>query len=206
MHLLLLSLLTLRVVDLPVLVYYEPAVPEAAARQLAAELKRALGEAGPRFQSPPVSGLVEVELHATTQTYRRATGAAWWHAAVGRKGRLHFQPLASLDQQGIRRQVIRHEAAHLSIRTRMGPALPRWREEGEAMLFAGERGAMAERELLPSLQAIEKALTHARAKTETRRAYLSAASFVRWLNLPLDAPLRRSAEEAYREFRRAFGS
>jgi len=188
----------------PIRVHYTPAVPEGSARQLAVELKRALEEASSQFGSPPASEPVEVELHATTAAYRSASGAAWWHAAVERQGRLHFQSLSTLDEQGIRRQVIRHEAAHLAIRARASLALFRWREEGEAMRFAGERGARTPSDLIPSLEAIEHALARPRVKTETQRAYLSAVSFVRWLSLPIDAPLPLPAEQAYREFRAGF--
>jgi hypothetical protein len=204
MHGLLLIPLALRLFEPPLLVHYPPAVSEASARQLAIELKQALQEACSAFGSAPLSGPLEVELHATTPSYRRASGAAWWHAAIERGGRLHFQPLANLERQGIRRRVIRHEAAHLALAARLGPALPRWRQEGEAMRFAGERGALNEKELLPTLEAVEQALAVPADEAQTRRAYLSAAAFVRRLNLPLDTALGRPAPEAYAEFHRSF--
>jgi len=192
---------TLRVVhEPPVLVRFEPNVPETEARQLAGTFKQALDEAGATYGSRPFE-LVEIRLHGTTTAFRNDARAPWWHAARMTDGRLHIQPVSTLLERGIFLRVVRHEAAHVALGARPGGTLPRWLEEGEAMRFAGEPGARSSRELLPSIEDVEKALSQPRSREEARRGYLSAAAFVVWLG-PWDTiDLKSDFITIYRRFR-----
>ncbi len=177
----LLGISALRVIhDPPVLVRFEANVPEKEARQLAGTFKHALDEAGFKYESRPFE-LVEIRLHGTTTAFRNDARAPWWYAAQRRDGTLHMQPVSTLLERGIFHRVVRHEAAHMALSAQFGRPLPRWLEEGEAMRFAGEPGALSIEELLPSLEDVERALTRPRSREQTRHAYLSAAAFVDWL-------------------------
>jgi hypothetical protein len=187
----------------PVVVRFDEGVPESAARHLAREMKEALDEAAARYGAEPLNR-VDLRLHATTVGFGNEARAPWWRAARMRKGVVHFQPVSTLTEKGILRQVVRHEAAHLAINRLAGDPIPAWLEEGEAMRFAAEPGARTPDDLLPRLEDITKGLTRPADREASRRAYLSAASFVEYLG-PWEAiDLDGDFDARYQEFRNQF--
>jgi hypothetical protein len=195
---LLIVLSGLRIVqEPPVIVRFDEGVPESEARQLALEMKKALDEAVGRYGAEPFSR-IDLRLHATTVGFGNDAQAPWWRAAQMRKGVLHFQPVSTLVEKGIFLRVVRHEAAHFALSNQR---IPQWLEEGEAMRFAGEPGARSPEDLLPTLEDVTKGLTRAADREATRRAYLSAASFVKYLGPWEKIDLDEDLDARYQEFR-----
>jgi hypothetical protein len=176
-------------------VRYEAGVPEGDARAVASAMDVALADAARRFRCP-APPRVEVVVHATTAGFTKAARAPWWHAAETVAGVVHLQPPETLRARGSLRTTVRHEAAHAVIAS-CGRAWPRWREEGEAAIFAGEGRAIDPQALLPSLVEVEDALRAGRDRELAQRGYLSAAAFVAWLHEQRDEAQSR---EGYARF------
>lgn len=187
----------------PVVVRFDEGVPESEARQLAQEMKKALDEAVDRYEAVPLNR-VDLRLHATTVGFSNKSRSPWWRAAQMRKGVIHFQPISTLTEKGIFLRVVRHESAHLAMRSRPGRRIPSWLEEGEAMRFAGEPGARSPAGLLPALEDVERGLTRPANREESRRAYLSAAAFVEYLGSWNEIDLEANFDGRYQEFRKQF--
>ena len=85
----------------------------------------------------PLPDSVTVRVHPTLESFTGETGAPWYVAAVAdrRTGALHTQRLRVLLERRSLEKTLRHELFHLA-----QPAdWPRWRAEGTALHFAGER-------------------------------------------------------------------
>ncbi len=161
-------------------VHYETAVPADEARRTATMLAEALAEAQHELLTD-LPGSTQIFVYATTARYCAATHAPWWQSALTLSDGTHLQPPATLARRGGVGQVLRHEALHIVARHRRGKAWPRWREEGEAVVFSGEPTARLAGDLLPTLADVERALDQPRSPEASRRAYLSAGAFVSWL-------------------------
>jgi hypothetical protein len=84
---------------------------------------------------------VTVWIHPTLASFEAATAQPWYVAAVADRGAgaLHSQRLRVLLERGSLAATLRHELFHLA----QPEGWPRWRAEGEAMRFAGERPTAA---------------------------------------------------------------
>jgi hypothetical protein len=111
------------------------AEPERAA--LSAFAERALADLA-RATGRPAPAAVQIVVHPSAESFRRATGEPWWSAARTSGTRVDLLPLPVLRERGTAETTLRHELAHLLT----APALegqPEWVREGVAMHFAGER-------------------------------------------------------------------
>jgi hypothetical protein len=181
-------------------VHYETGVPQSDAERAAVLLRQALIDARDSLPAP-APGTNTIHIYAATTRYCAATRAPWWQAAVTLADGMHLQPPAVLAERGILRAVLRHEAIHILARARQARPLARWHEEGLAAVFAGEPLVRSRRDALPSLSAVESALIHPRSRVQSRRAYLSAAGFVSYLQRsPADQDALKDAARAYARF------
>ena len=82
---------------------------------------------------------VTVRVYPTLAAFEEATGQPWFVAATADRdgATLHVQRLRVLTERGSLEATLRHELFHLAQPGRW----PRWRAEGSAMRFAGERPA-----------------------------------------------------------------
>jgi hypothetical protein len=80
---------------------------------------------------------VRVRIYPTLAAYTAATAQPWYVAATADRDAvtLHLQRLRVLSERGSLETTLRHELFHLV----QPPDWPRWRAEGSAMRFAGER-------------------------------------------------------------------
>lgn len=82
---------------------------------------------------------VTVRVYPTLAAFEAATGQPWYVAATADREAetLHVQRLRVLTERGSLETTLRHELFHLA----QPESWPRWRAEGSAMRFAGERPA-----------------------------------------------------------------
>lgn len=101
----------------------------AALRRAARELRQDWSLALPET--------VTLYVHPTLLSFQAATGQPWFVAAQAERGSaaVHLQRLRVLAERGSLEATVRHELFHLV----QPAAWPRWRAEGWAMRFAGER-------------------------------------------------------------------
>ncbi len=85
---------------------------------------------------------VPVLLHSSSLSFRRATGQRSYRAAVWDGSVMHVQNPRLLRARKQLASVILHEAAHVSLESRWGNALPGWFEEGFAVYNSGEIGGL----------------------------------------------------------------
>ncbi len=126
------------------------------------------------------------------------TGLSIWHAAAVIDGELVVQPLAVLERRGVLEQVLTHEYVHLSLEPYR---VPRWFNEGLAVLCSGELRTIAEDQdiqNLPSNKEEIEALLCSSDTSASRRGYLAAARIVQQLikEVGRDSLVRLIKEEA----------
>ena len=128
----------------------------------------------------PLPDAVTVRVHPTLESFQADTGLPWFVAALAdrKTNTLHTQRLRVLLERRSLEKTLRHELFHLA-----QPAdWPRWRAEGAAMHFAGERPQAqplpnlsdAQLDALlaapPSADVLAQAVATAYARVETYRA------------------------------------
>jgi stage II sporulation protein D len=113
-----------------------PAMAEADRAELGGLVDAARANIARRV-GQPVSGAVTLRFHPTVESFRRATGQAWWVAAATSGSTIELLPVSTLRSRGVLESTLRHELAHVAtdpyLRNR---AL--WVREGAAIHFAGE--------------------------------------------------------------------
>ncbi|PYE53351.1 hypothetical protein [Deinococcus yavapaiensis] len=82
---------------------------------------------------PPVT----IRVAKDARDFARATGEAWFVAAVTSGATIHTQRLGALQVRGSLPLTIRHELFHVA----QPKTLPRWLAEGLARIFAGQGAA-----------------------------------------------------------------
>lgn len=110
---------------------------------------------------------VTVRVYPSLAAFGAATGQPWYVAAIADRehATLHLQRLRVLTEQGSLETTLRHELFHLA----QPESWPRWRAEGAAMRFAGERPTapplvgLSKAELSDRLAAPRSAEEHAQA-------------------------------------------
>ena len=115
---------------------------------------------------------IAVRCYATTAEFRRASGGSGLHLAVASRGGIHMQPLALLLRRGDLSRALRHELAHVALFDAASRDLPRWMNEGMAMVIAGEKHP--ERIRFGSLAQLEEALLPPGTHDTIRSAYGAA--------------------------------
>ncbi len=130
---------------------------------------------------------VHARMYATTTAFREATGEGAVFNAVARDGVLHLQPAnVLLGRPGLLR-TLRHELAHVSMAIEAREGLPRWVNEGVAMLVADQ--VYPETVRFASVAALEDTLRMSVSAVRLRAAYATAGRMVR----DLDAQVGRTA-------------
>jgi stage II sporulation protein D len=106
-----------------------PAI-EALALRARDDIAKTLG-----VTAPPHLAL---RFHATTQSYERATGQAWFTSGAIVANEVHLLPLAVLRDRGVLERTVRHELVHLMLDEPL-TRRPAWISEGAAQYFSGQR-------------------------------------------------------------------
>ena len=103
--------------------------------QVQSYLQRARRDLQARGWLLPTS--VTVRVHPDLASFGQQTGAPWFVLAVANRtqARLDLQRLAVVMRSSSLEATLRHELFHLA----QPAGWPRWRAEGEAMRFAGQR-------------------------------------------------------------------
>ncbi|MEW6322677.1 MAG: SpoIID/LytB domain-containing protein [Acidobacteriota bacterium] len=78
---------------------------------------------------------IDVVVHPTTESFRRATGEPWWAAGAASGTRVDLLPVSVLRRQRLLERTIRHELAHVLVDGLLA-GRPMWVREGAAMYFA----------------------------------------------------------------------
>jgi stage II sporulation protein D len=113
-----------------------PAMAEADRAELDALVEAARAGVARRM-GQPITGSVTLRFHPTVESFRRATGQAWWVAAAASGSTIDLLPVSVLRSRGVLESTLRHELAHVATEPHLrGRAL--WVREGAAIHFAGE--------------------------------------------------------------------
>ena len=104
--------------------------------QVFAILQQARRDLGRHWQLP-LSAEVSLYIHPNLDSFTHTTGLPWYVAGVAdrRTQRIDVQRLRVLLERHSLQATLRHELFHLA----QPEDWPRWRAEGSAMIFAGER-------------------------------------------------------------------
>ncbi len=114
--------------------------------------------------------------YGSTDDFVRKSGAARYNLAFAAGRTIHLQPLSLLLRRGELPRALRHELTHIALATAAEKGLPRWFNEGTAMVVAGERHP--ETIKFPNLEALERTLTQSKSYDTLRSAYGTAARLV----------------------------
>lgn len=123
--------------------------------------------------------MVQVRSYGTTAEFVRHSGGQTFHLAIARDEFLHLQPLAVLLKTGEFSRTLRHELAHVALTGAARRGLPRWLNEGMAMVVAGEQHPEEAR--FRSLRQLDDTLARSRSRRTLRGAYGTAGRLARRL-------------------------
>lgn len=123
--------------------------------------------------------MVQVRSYGTTAQFVRHSGGQTFHLAIARDELLHLQPLATLLKSGEFSRTLRHELTHVALVGAAKRGLPRWLNEGMAMVVAGEHHP--EETKFRSLRQLDDTLAGSRSRRTLRGAYGTAGRLVRRL-------------------------
>ncbi len=117
--------------------------------------------------------MVDVRCYPSTAEFTRRSGGESFHLAIAIGERLHLQPLPVLLRNGGLARSLRHELTHVALAGAAARGLPRWLNEGMAMIVAGERHPEVIR--FRSLRQLEDSLFGSRSHDNLRSAYGTSA-------------------------------
>jgi len=120
--------------------------------------------------------MVLVRSYASTDEFVRSAGGNRSDLAVARDERIHLQPIPLLLRREDASFAYRHELVHVGLAKAARRGLPRWMNEGVAMVVAGER--QPEGFEFTRIDKLEDSLEHARSYTVRRSAYGTAQRLV----------------------------
>lgn len=112
---------------------------------------------------------VVVRVYSTSVQFSQATGLTTSHLAGTKNGRLHLQPLPLLLRRPEAFRSIQHELVHIALGEAARKGLPRWFNEGMAMVVAGEK--QIEGITFVTLQALQDSLLRSRNYSTIRSVY-----------------------------------
>lgn len=119
---------------------------------------------------------IEAWSYASTDNFVQRSGGARYNLAFAVGGRIHLQPLALLLRRGELPRALRHEITHIALLAAAKRGLPRWFNEGTAMVVAGERHP--ETIKFQNLETLERTITRSKSYDTLRSAYGTAARLV----------------------------
>jgi len=141
------------------------------------ELERAYDEI--RSFGLGLPGMVRVRSYGSTSEFVRRSRGHSFHLALAEGDRLHLQPLAVLLKNGALARTLRHELAHVGLAGAARRGLPRWLNEGVAMVAAGE--SHPETIAFTSLRQLDDTLARSRSHDNIRSAYGTSVRLARGL-------------------------
>lgn len=86
---------------------------------------------------------LRVTVHATVDSFGRATGQSWWVSGATNGASIELLPITILRQQGQLERTVRHEVAHALLDAALAKK-PMWVREGAAIYFARPGGTRPE--------------------------------------------------------------
>ncbi len=142
------------------------------------EAFRILTAAAARISADPELGLCNaplVVIHPDLESFEAATGMPWFILAVANRAdcRIDTQRVAILERHGGLRGTLLHELHHLA----QPEHWERWRAEGRAQVFAGERPAAAPLHAVAPAQ-LDELLAAPASSEEYLRALATALTWV----------------------------
>jgi SpoIID/LytB domain protein len=115
-----------------------PAIEERERAGLMALVRRAR-EAVAKSTALVAPATIRVTVHATVESFARATGQQWWATGATSGSDIDLLPLAILRQRGQLERAVRHEVAHALVDGALA-SRPMWVREGAAIYFSRESG------------------------------------------------------------------
>lgn len=116
---------------------------------------------------------LRLQVYATMDSYRNATGQPGWVAASTRGKTIRLQPLAELRKRSIVESTLRHEIFHVLMEADAKAATPLWFREG-IVLFLSSPNAAGTSAIAMTDEEIETVLRQSRNRDEVQRAYSAA--------------------------------
>ena len=116
---------------------------------------------------------VHLQVFATLDSYRDATGQPGWVAASTLGHTIRLQPLAQLRKKSILESTLRHELSHLLIESQARLDTPLWFREG-LVLYLSEPGQENSAPAAMADERMEAILRQPRAREEVQKAYAAA--------------------------------
>lgn len=123
--------------------------------------------------------MVQARTYANTPDFVRGSGGSWFNLAIARGGTIHLQPTNLLIRREALGSTLCHEMVHVALERSAQRGLPRWFNEGLAMVVAGER--RAERIRFSRIAQLEDTLARSKSYDNVRSAYGTAERLVRRL-------------------------
>jgi hypothetical protein len=128
---------------------------------------------------------ISVFLHHDIDSFRRATGTAWWIAGMNISGQIHLQSTGVLQEKGLLVSTIRHEIWLTFIERAATGLAPPWLAEGLALVRSGEAArlsSISKSDYQPAdLAGIDKILLSRQSRDKALAAYLVCIKLVRQL-------------------------
>ncbi|MEP7219948.1 MAG: hypothetical protein ABI876_13580 [Bacteroidota bacterium] len=112
---------------------------------------------------------VDARSHASTADFAGAAGVPRFNLAAAVGTRIELQPMVVLLRRGELTRALRHELTHVALAEAARRGLPRWLNEGMAMMVAGEM--QPERLTFTRLDRLEDSLKGSRLQPTIRSAY-----------------------------------
>lgn len=119
---------------------------------------------------------VEAACYSTTSEFVAGSGGLSINLAVAVGERIHLQPVSVLMKRGEFARALRHELTHTAVAAAARRGLPRWMNEGLAMIVAGE--GHPESMGFKTLLALEDTLRQSRRHSSLRSAYAASKRLV----------------------------
>jgi stage II sporulation protein D len=116
---------------------------------------------------------VRLQVYATLDSYRDATGQPGWVAASTRGKTIRLQPLAELQKRSIVESTLRHELFHVLVEAKAKAATPVWFREGIVLFLSNAQGGAAGDTAMSDEQ-MEAVLRQPLNREEVQRAYAAA--------------------------------
>jgi hypothetical protein len=115
---------------------------------------------------------VNARSYGSTDEFVRGSGASRFNLAYYRAEVVHMQPVGLLVNRGELPRALRHEITHVALMKAARKGLPRWLNEGMAMVVAGEMHPETIR--FTKLRDLEDTLARSRTHATIRSAYGTA--------------------------------
>lgn len=112
---------------------------------------------------------VEAVSYASTTDFVKGSGGARFNLAMASGRTMHLQPYTVLLHNTGYLRALRHELTHVALYDAARRGLPRWLNEGMAMMVAGETFPITKR--YKTIAQLERTLTTSRSQTAQRSAY-----------------------------------